>query len=135
MKSVLCDVFGVILLCGLCGLLGCKSKHEAFFDEMLVLDNELMDLLDTVTDDFSAEQARPKLDKLMERYKEHVPKIKTLGEQSPEEWERLGKKYEEPLKKLADRMKVNMPKLRRYNLGGVPVGANPLLRPPSGPKS
>jgi hypothetical protein len=110
------------------GMTGCKSKQEAFFDEQIALDNDLMDILDTVKDDFTAEEARPKLQQFIPRYTAHIQKVKTLEHQTPEEWEKLSKKYEEPLRKLRERMDVNIPKIRKYNLGRVPAGGNPLLR-------
>ena len=108
-----------LAFCGLmlvlvCGLGGCKSKHEALQDDAMAMLNELCDILDGVTDDASAQAAVPKIEKLGARMKELGERAKALGTPPKEEEERLKTKMTAYQEKLKKRMEAAGPKLERF---------------------
>jgi hypothetical protein len=106
-----------LALCGLvllCGIGGCKSKHEALADDAMALMNEMVDVLESVTDDASAQAAVAKLEKIGGRMKELQERSKALGTAPKEEQDRLKQKFTANMENVKKRMEAVGPKVGKY---------------------
>lgn len=136
--------FSGVLLVLVCGLAGCKSKHEAAVDDANALMTELCDIIEGVTDDASAQAAIPKIESVGTRLKELGERARTLGTPPKEEQEKLQKRYQEKWEQTGKRLKALEPKLKThpvlapatmramFSFVGVPAGLEGKL-PGGGP--
>jgi hypothetical protein len=99
-----------VLGCGLalvlvCGVSGCgSSAAEQTMKDTIAAENELADIMEGIKDDASAEAAIPKMEKVGERMKEIVRKVKSLKMTKDEE-KKLQEKYKPEMEKMQERLK------------------------------
>lgn len=108
-----------LMLALLCGVCGCKAKHEAIVDEVAAIVDEMADILDSVKDQATADAAVKTLENLRPRLKEAVARLKALPEPSKEEQERLKKKIEAQQEKNRKRGETNSTNLKAYPKVGI----------------
>ncbi|MCP4377663.1 MAG: hypothetical protein GY794_15995 [bacterium] len=101
----------VALMLSLVPLIGCgpSDPHEKAVVDMMDCMEEMADVLATVTDEASAEEAKPKLEAVAERMQTLKKDMDKLGEPDKEKEEALKEKYEERMKEVTKKMmKENM---------------------------
>jgi len=100
---------------------GCESKptHESVMKESIDKMKEFASILEGVTDESSAQAAKPKLQAIGAEMKELKAKSEKLGKLPPDEEKRLKAKYEPQVKEL-------MPKLMSQMMR---IGMDPKLAP------
>jgi hypothetical protein len=93
-----------IVLLSLAAVPGCKSSHELALREGIALVNQLTDLLSTITDGRSAEEARPKLKTLLVRLRDVGYRLnrveKRPGDQTTELADKYRQEYEDARKRF-----------------------------------
>ena len=75
----------VVLMVGAMGVVGCSDSREKVTEDGLDLMEEMVGVLEGVTDKESAEEAKPELEALGEQAKELKARAEKLGDPSEEE--------------------------------------------------
>jgi uncharacterized protein (TIGR03066 family) len=109
------------------GLSGCGGKtekaeaHEAILDDALRLFNDLAETLEGVKDEDSAAAAVKKVETITDRLDEMAWRMKSVGDPSEAEKDRLRKQYKPKMDKVTQRLQ------RAYAAVGERLGDHPEL--------
>jgi hypothetical protein len=97
------------------GLAACGGgDHEAIIEEQADLMDEMLDILEGVTDEASAKEAAKKLEALAEDMQALAKRAEELGEPTPEQQKRLEEISKERQADAQKRMQAIMTKLMQY---------------------
>src|SRR4051812_8593599 len=69
------------------------DSHESLYSAMLRCDENLCDILDSVTDVSSAQAASPRMESEIKRYRGLAQRFLALGAPSDDEWKRIANQY------------------------------------------
>ncbi len=101
----------VVLMVGAMGVVGCSDSREKVTEDGLDLMEEMVGVLEGVTDKESAEEAKPKLEELNKEGEELKARAEKLGDPSKEEEKELEEKYGEQMKEVFGKMMAQMARL------------------------
>ena len=118
----------VLLMVAAMGVVGCSDSgiettqgqdtaktsdsREKVVEDQLDLINEMIGVLEGVTDKESAEEAKPELEELIKEAEATQARMKELGEPSEEEEKELEEKYGEQMEGVAHKVGAQMGRLR-----------------------
>jgi len=99
-------------VCTACG--GSIDNHEDAAEESLSILEDMVVVIDKVTDSESAEEASDALEDLSDRAKELAEQVKALPKQSAEEQKALEKKFKPRLQALMSKLMAAGQKFQQY---------------------
>jgi len=100
------------LLCAACG--GSIDSHDDAMAAQVDLMEDMLDVLEGVTDEASAEDAIPDMEELGKRASEIAARVKELPQPSTEEMQAVQKKYAKQLAALQKKVGEQFQKLAQY---------------------
>jgi uncharacterized lipoprotein YehR (DUF1307 family) len=98
---------------------GCGDSHESLTKDAIKLTNEMADVLESIKDKDSAEKAKPKLEKLAEKFKDLKKRMDKIGKPDKAKEEALEKKYKSDAEAAGKRLVTALGKA-----AAVPGGAD-----------
>ena len=110
MKRTLLAAISIALCIGLCGC-GDSHEHEEAMFELLELNKELNDVLDTVKDESSANAAVSKIEDIGRRKEPIRQRLKKLGKPASDTQNRVEKKYGDRIAKESARLQAHFSRI------------------------
>jgi hypothetical protein len=108
----------ILIAVGLLALAGCGSPRDALTREAVAATNEAADALAEVTDQETADAARPKLKEIGERLRRAKERIEGLGKPSEDQAAALKRRHDDAMKEALG--KLYKESLRVAQLPGGP---------------
>jgi hypothetical protein len=109
--------FRIIMTTAILGLVlsACGGNtHESIAEEQFDLMDEMLDILEDVTDSESAKEASGKMDKLGEKMADLAKRAKELPDPTPEQQKRLEDLAKDRQEEYSKRMQEVMSKMMQY---------------------
>ena len=122
----------VVLMVAAVGVVGCSDSRDKVIEDQLDIMEEMVGVLEGVTDKESAEEAKPKLEELSKETEAIQARAEKLGDPTEEEQKELKEKYGEQMTEVAVKIAEQMQRLQSNpETKSVVDGAMPM---PSAPK-